>query len=86
MPEMKNPKFSQCRPANFILYFKSAQENVEIDSFLTQKIYSKNIGAAYMPGDKDHMPGYMPLVDKFDGIAFFRTISPLSFIPYSKKL
>ena len=82
MPEIKNEEFSeyifsQCNTPNFILDFKTTQNDVNINLFLTKKTYSKNIGASYLKSNKDIKPGYMPLADKFDGIAFFKRTSAL---------
>ncbi|RZK43395.1 MAG: erythromycin esterase family protein [Pedobacter sp.] len=85
MPEIKNKKsseyiFSQIKIPNFILDFASASKNPIIDDFLKQKTYSKNIGMGFRESSPDRMPGFMPLIDKFDGIAFFRVTSATSFI------
>jgi len=86
MPEIKNKQsseyiFSQVELPNFILDFNSASKNAAIKDFLNTKTYSKNIGAGYVDSNKDVKPAYMPLISKFDGIAFFRKSTALTFIP-----
>jgi erythromycin esterase len=76
---------SKAKYPNFILDFQSAAKNPEIEQFISEKTYSKNIGASYEKTDKDIMPAYMPLKMKFDGIVFFREVSALSdFFTYNK--
>ncbi|MBE5321149.1 erythromycin esterase family protein [Pedobacter sp. MR2016-19] len=84
MPEVKDPEssefiFSQCKAQNFILDFKTANKDTEINNFLNKKTYSKNIGATYESSQTELNRVFMPLGNKFDGLAFFRSISPLPF-------
>ena len=69
---------SKAKYSNFILDFRSSAKNTDIEHFISEKTYSKNIGSLYKKTDKDIMPAFMPLNMKFDGIVFFREVSPLS--------
>lgn len=87
MPAFKNKKsseyiFSQCEKPNFFLDFKSNLRNANINLFLTNKTFSKNIGASYHLSNKEIKPTYMPLYDKFDGIVFIKKVSPIS-LPFA---
>ncbi|RZK39830.1 MAG: erythromycin esterase family protein [Pedobacter sp.] len=82
IPEINNERsseyiFSQSRTPNFILDFESNMQNPVIKTFLTTDTYSKNIGSSYIKTSKDRKLAYMPLVDKFDGIGFFRRASAI---------
>ncbi|RZK43158.1 MAG: erythromycin esterase family protein [Pedobacter sp.] len=83
MPETKDEKYSEyvlshSNRQNYILDFNSAKSDTVLYRFLTQKTYGKNIGTSYKEGKKELQATYMPLVDKFDGIAFFRHSKPLA--------
>lgn len=84
MPEHNEPQtsefiFSQCNVPNFILDFRIANKDTESNNFLKKKIYSKNIGATYDPTQIEFNRVHMSLNDKFDGIVFFKKVSPLPF-------
>lgn len=71
--------FSQCRFANFMLDFNQVSKNAIVSDFLSKRTYSRNIGATYNPTEKQINNVFMPLRDRFDGITFFRNVTPLPF-------
>ncbi|KQM68268.1 hypothetical protein ASE74_24125 [Pedobacter sp. Leaf216] len=64
--------FSKCSAPNFILDFNSSKNNILINNFLNQQLYSRGIGGAYDP--KKQLDGqggaYQKLIKMYDGIIF----------------
>ena len=73
--------FSECVYPNFILDFKSVNENEIISEFLQEKLYQRTIGEKFYPGEakRNHL-GTGRLIDKYDGIVFFRNTNPSTLI------
>ena len=71
--------FSQSSLPNFIIDFKSAISNQEMNNFLTKKVHSRTIGFAINPANKSVQKDiFMPLLSLYDGILFIRNTTAAS--------
>lgn len=91
MPKNENKNssefmLSQAKDANFILDFRSVSNNKVIDDFLKRKTYSNYIGMTYGERSYYKTRGFMPLIEKFDGLVFFRHTNATSFIRIYDKI
>lgn len=74
-PGSSGALFAQCNTANFILDFKTASANPDINKFLNSKLTSIFIGASSLQGKAPHYSTHK-LADTYDGIIFIRETSP----------
>ena len=84
VPEMSSKKlldavFNECAFPQFILDVGSTGNNSQIQKFLNKELYQRTIGAGFYPDGK--MRNHFrkgKLIDRFDGIIFFRDTNPVS--------
>jgi len=82
VPQMDSNKltdavFSQCVYPDFILDIKTANENTTVSKFLNTTLQQRTIGAGFYPdGEKRYHYRMAKLIDKYDGLIFFRTTHP----------
>lgn len=78
--------FKQLNKPNFILDFRTAASDPQINTFLNQKIHSRAIGASY--NEKEQADGgggaYQKLSKMYDAIVFIRETNAITFFKRAK--
>ena len=71
--------FSKCFTPNFILDFKSVENNKVIKEFLNADLYQRTLGAVYYP-EKKKVRNYkkIRLYESYNGLIFIRETNPIN--------